>query len=181
VVRAGTDVPAEWRLLSPEFRQDARLIELDAALGDVGAGLESHCLPLERARPIAEAQVSRLGLRDWTVVSRRGAADGVRSCTRHYLEHPRRRVVLIPLPAPTSVAERASAPYMQLAAFLRDATQTCLTVAAAARAGRAEATRLGLDEATGEVVFHVIDGDACARTTTNVGGRIEVTIRGDPR
>ncbi len=62
----------------------------------------------------------------------------------------------------------------------------CLTVERAAELARREAERLGLSEAAGQVVFHVVPPDAaqpgtCARVTTVVGGTAEVTIRASAR
>ena len=177
VVRDGVDVPSSWRPLASDFRQDARLIELDATLSDHGRGLESACTTLAQARTLAEAELARLRLRTWIVSSERGSADGAATCTTHYLDRDNRRVVLFPLP---SSGHPVDAPYRQLARRLSQLmTSGCLTVDAAVARARREAQDVGLDEAAGEVLFHTIDGAACARITVNVGGRVEVTIRGD--
>ena len=177
VVRQGSDVPSSWQRLATGFRQNTRLIELDAALGDHGGGLESGCMRLAEARRVAEGEVARLGLRNWTVVPERGAADGRTTCTAHYLDRVERRVVLFPM---ERLRSDAGAPYAQLARRLRAlTTNTCMSVDEALFAARREARQLRLDETAGEVLFHTVDGDACARATVNVGGRVEVTIRGD--
>ena len=67
VVPADADVPAEWTPLEAGSTQDARLIELDAALGDYGDGLHAQCYAPEAAQPVAEAALQRLGLADWSV------------------------------------------------------------------------------------------------------------------
>ena len=175
VVPKGLSVPSEWRLLPEGFRQDARLVELDAALGDLGSGLNASCLTLPAARALAVAELARLRLDSWSVASERGRADGARTCTQHYLDRERRRVVLIPLPG----APRPDAPYAILARRLAAATKSdCLTVESALTRARAEASALGLDKPAGATVFHVVYGTGCARVTVNVGGRVEVTIRG---
>ncbi len=175
VVPEGADVHVSWRQLEPGLAQDPRLIELEAALDDHVDGLPADCHRLESARVIADREVDRLGLEGWQVVSERRAADGAQTCASFILEPERRRVVLIPLDGARAPDD---APYRVLASRLGDALeQDCRTVASAAELTRQAAADAGIDG--GLVVHQVIDDTStCARADVNVGGGVEVTIRG---
>ena len=156
----GTEVPSDWRPLSPDFGQDPRLIELDAALQDVGSGLSSGCLTLPQARSLVVAALARLGLDRWSVASERGRADGTHTCTAHYLDREGSRVVLIPL---AGAAVPGDAAYAILARRLATATaHECLILDAAVQFARSEAASLAIEEASGAIVFHAIEADGCA-------------------
>jgi hypothetical protein len=99
-----------------------------------------------------------------------------------------KKVELVPRPGgPFSDA----APFVQLARSLSrqlidGAGARCLSLDEGLALARHEAARLGLDENAGEVVFHIVPPSdpaaaTCARPTTGVGGRVEVTLRAAPR
>jgi hypothetical protein len=178
VVPAGAEVPAEWTPLEDGFRQDARLVELDAALADYGDGLNARCHRPEEARAIAEEALERLGLRRWSVRIDGGRPGGGGTCAIHLIDAESQEVVISPNemnPPPDD------APFLRLAASAQaNVDQRCLSRAEAVDTVRAIAAEMGLDEASGELVIHsVADASAsCSRTDVNVGGRIEVTVRG---
>lgn len=171
-------VPDGWMPLGADFRQDDLVIELEAALDDVGDGLSSGCYQLPEAQDITAGHIERLGLSDWTVTSKRGEADGETTCTYFYLDPGTRRVVLIPL---EGIAPPADAPYVILAERLATiTTESCLTVEETVQATLQEATDLGLNLEESHLIIHRVTdtGASCARADVNVGGRIEVTVRG---
>jgi len=87
-------------------------------------------------------------------------------------------VVLIPL---EGVAPPAEAPSVVLAQRLNTiTTEACLSVEEVAQATRREASDLGLSTEEPHLIIHriVSEGTSCARADVNVGGRIEVTVRG---
>jgi len=171
-------VPDSWMPLGGEFRQDSLLIELEAALDSLGGGLSAGCYQLPEAREIAAGHIERLGLSDWSITSERGEADGETTCTYFYLDRGTRRVVLIPL---EGIAPPADAPYVVLAERLNTiTTESCLTIEEAVQATLQEATNLGLNPEEPHLIIHRVrdNGASCARADVNVGGRIEVTVRG---
>ena len=176
VVRAGSAVPKEWQLLPAGFRQDARLIELDERLGDTAAGLESGCFSLDRARPLAEGLLRRVGLAEWSVVTEPGAAESTGTCATYSLDRASRQIVLLPRQGHLGGND---APYLQLSRRLAAAAAAdCLTVLEATGRVRREAARFGWTEAHGSLVINSLGGTGCADIVVNVGGRVEVTIRG---
>lgn len=174
VLPADTAPQTGWTPLDPGVVQDPRLLQLDAALNDHGAGLPSACHQLSPARAIAERELDRLGLEGWTIRADRGEADGTTTCTYYYLDPSQREVVLIPM---EGIAP--SGPFAGYARGLADALDdACLSVPQAARAARDLAVDAGIAD-MGLVIHEVVDESFdCARSDVNVGGRIEVIIRG---
>lgn len=171
-------VPDGWMPLGAQFRQDSQLIELEAALDSFGNGLQSGCFELPAAQEITHDHLDRLGLSDWTVTAERGEADGETTCTYFYVDPAARRVVLIPL---EGVAPSADAPYVVLAKQLDTiTTEACLTLEEVVEVTIQEASSLGLNTEEPHLIIHRVPDEraACARADVNVGGRIEVTVRG---
>lgn len=178
VVPADASVPRDWTPLDAGVTQDPRLIELDAALADYGDGLNAECYTPATAQPLAQTALQRLGLAGWSVhidPDRRGG-DG--TCATHVLDHDAKAVVLFGLemaPPPPD------APFVRLASTVQqEIDDQCLTLQEAVGSVRRIAADLGIDETAGELIIHSVrDGSAtCSRTDVNVGGRIEVTVRG---
>lgn len=180
VVPADAEVPADWTLLEQGVSQDARLIELDAALADYGDGLNARCYEPDGARPIVENAIDRLGLDDWAIRIDEDRAGGDGTCTTHVLDPEAQQVVIFPIVEMTSPPE--DTPYRLLAASVQaQVDDECLTREEAVDTVSRIAAELGIDETAGELVIHSVPDDsaACSRTDVNVGGRIEVTVRGD--
>lgn len=182
VVPVGAEVPGEWTPLAPDFSQDARLIELDAALGDYGDGLSARCYELEDAKVVAERALERLGLDDWSVLINRDRDRGDAACAVHGLEPEVQQIVIFPLPMEVPPKD---APSMLLAAAVHEQVDgACLTrEQAVATVGRI-ADDLGFSQETGGGLnVHSLEdvSAACSRTDVNVGGGIEVTVRGPDR
>lgn len=178
VVPADAAVPSDWAPLDAGVTQDPRLIELDAALADYGDGLNAECYTPAAARPLAEAALQRLGLADWSVRIDPERLGGDGTCAVHVLDPDAKTVVLFGLemaPPP------ADAPFARLASRVQEEIDDqCLTLQEAVDAVRRIAADLGIDEPAGELIIHSVpDASAtCSRTDVNVGGSIEVTVRG---
>jgi hypothetical protein len=178
VVPADAEIPADWTPLEPGFSQDARLIELDSALGDYGDGLRAQCYEPEGAQPIADSALERLGLDDWSVRIDDDRASGDGTCTTHYLDPEAQEVVIFGL---EMASPPEDAPFRLLAASVHAQVDGgCLTRDEAVDTVRRIAAELDIKETAGEVVVHSVPDDSatCSRTDVNVGGRIEVTVRG---
>lgn len=187
VIPADQTPPAGWEPLEDGFRQDDRLIALEAELDDWSRGLNSDCFAQDDAVELVERQLARLALTDWAVTTEGGAANGSTTCSNSYRHSTERRVIV-------SSNEREGIyedePFVALARRLSELMvgdgAECLTVDAATARAQAEAQQLGFNLTNGEIVFHTVPapaGDArptCARPTTNVGGRVEVTLRAVP-
>lgn len=175
VVPAGAEVPDTWQALERGLAQDPRLIELEAALDDHIDGLRAGCHRPDSARAVTERELDRLGLDAWDAVSERGSADGETTCTYFFLDPDRQRVVLIPL---EGILDAADTPHGILASRLDQELDRCLSTDAVADLTRDIAADVGVVP-EGLVIHEVTDKDAdCARAQLNVGGRVEVTIRG---
>ena len=177
VVPADAPVPGDWTPLRTGVSQDPRLIELDAALGDHGDGLNAECHSAATAQPVAEAALQRLGLDDWSVRIDEDRGGGAGTCAIHVLDPDARAVVLFGL---ETAPPPADAPFARLASAVQEEVDgQCLGLQEAVDAVRRIVDDLGIDEAAGEVIIHSVpDASACSRTDVNVGGRIEVTVRG---
>lgn len=176
VLPADQRAPDGWSATGPGVVQDPVLLELEAALGDVADGLPADCRLLGEAEQIATAELARLGLDGWTVTSERGEADGSATCTFFLLDAEARQVVLIPL---EGGAIPADAPPARFARDLADALDAdCVTVGEAGELARNLAAEAGIDP-VGLMVHELADaGASCTRVDVNVGGRVEVTLRG---
>ena len=181
VVPADAEVPADWTPLEQGFSQDARLIELDAALADYGDGLNARCYSPEGARPIAESALERLGLVDWSIRIDQDRSGGDGTCATHAMDREAKEVVIFPIEMSSPPED---APFRLLAASVQAQIDgECLTRAEAVETLRRIAAELEINESAGELIIHSV-GDSsarCSRTDVNVGGRIEVTVRGPER
>ncbi len=179
VVSEGAQVSPGWTRLDPGPAQDLSVIELAAALDDSAEGLRSTCTTLASARDITVRELSRLGLDDWTVFAERGEADGVETCSYFVLDPADRTVALIPIEA---LVARAVAPHLVFARDLDAALgEDCLAVGAAGDVARGLAADAGL-QVDAVVIVEVEEDEAgCTRAAVNVGGRVEVTLRGPAR
>lgn len=176
VLAATEQVPDEWVVLGRGAVQDPALIELEAALADIGAGLGSECHQLEGARAVTLRELDRLGFADWSVVAERGDADGTNTCMVAIVKPVQQRVQLVPL---QGMALRDDDPLRAFARGVHDLLeQECLTTADAAAQVEQVAREAGM-EASGINVQPVVDPDAaCARAHITLGGGVAVTVRG---
>lgn len=188
VILADEAAPEGWEPLEDGFRQDERLIALEAELDDVSRGLPSSCYPQHEAVDLVEHQLARLALTDWTVTTERGAADGTATCSTYYRDVESDRVVVVPTEHLND--DDSEEPFTMLAerltALMVGPDAECLTLDEATLRAQREAEAFGFDQSYGEIVFNIVpspDGDSrdtCARPTTNVGGRVDVTLRAVP-
>ena len=182
-----TNVPSYYTPLPPGQIQDPALIELSARLSDVGRGLTSRCYTVESATPIVQGTLDNLSLVDWTITVGTRQPDGDTLCAYFSLDHAQRVVVLIGVDAgdlPGGVD-----PFASFAAALhRQLEQECLSLEAAIAVVEAlveqtevivDGVRIKLSDPGVVLVIQIDDGDqSCAHSTVNVGGRVEITVRG---
>lgn len=187
VVLAAGDIPSDQHTaLDPGPYQDTLLIELEAALDDLGSGLGSGCYDAADATEITRSELGRLGLEAWGVtVDPDRRPDGATTCAHAVVQPDQQQVQLIGVAASNAVD-----PYQAYATAL-DAQlgAACMTLDQAADAARAlaadtdiviDGTRIELTEEAGVLVIHMIEEPdaACTRADVNVGGLAEVTLRG---
>lgn len=174
VVPAAETVPDHWEALEPGVTQDPRLIELEAALDDAASGLRSACLVTDDARQIVRNELDRLGFRDWSIAIERGEADGTDTCSYAAVRPDSQQVALYPL---EGLVAPDDDPIQQFARTLgATLDHQCLTTPQAAAEAANLATSAGVD---GISIQELADpGAECARVDINVGGSVDVTIRG---
>lgn len=176
VVAASEMVPDGWVALQQGPAQHPGLIELEAALADVGAGLGAACLQLDSARSVVLRELDRLGYEDWTIAAERGDANGTETCMLAIVKPTQQRVDLVPL---EGFVRADGDPLRTFAGAVHDlVAQDCLTAKDAA----ARIEQLARDAGVaprGLQVHSVTDPDAtCARAHVTDGGRVDVTVRG---
>ena len=189
VLRESDAVPAGYTALDSGPFQNTALIELEAALGDLGTGLESGCYDHVAATEITRRELDRLGLAEWTVtVDDDRRPDGTATCAHFIVEADLQQVQLIGLPG-----ANAPDPYGNFAAALDEQLSvSCVGLDEAAELARTlaadteivvDGTRIDFTEQAGVLLIHIVeDPDAsCTRADVNVGGRVEVTLRGPTR
>lgn len=186
VLRESDAVPDGYTALDRGPFQNTALIELEAALRDVGTGLESSCYDHVAATEITRRELDRLGLAEWTVtVDDDRRPDGAATCAYFIVDADLQQVQLIGLPganAPDPYRNYAAALDEQLSAScvgLEEAAELVRTLAADTDIV-VDGTRIDFTEQAGVLFIHIVeDPDAsCTRADVNVGGRVEVTLRG---
>ncbi len=176
VVEAGSEVPSAWQPLAGDFRQDTAIIELEAALDDVGTGLRSRCHTSVEAVPVVERELARLGLQ-WTV-NIRDDADGNTTCAFSFLEPEDQQVTIVAIEGLVGTGDE---PWAVLGTRLNQVLgEECLTldVAAIKAADLAVEARLDPDSQQVQISTTVDNGASCTRATVNVGGAVLVDLRG---
>ncbi|MCP4087258.1 MAG: hypothetical protein GY745_19760 [Actinomycetia bacterium] len=182
----GDEVPDSFVPLDPGPVQDPALIELEAALDDVGTGLSSGCYDEKAAREIARRELDQLALTAWTItVDDSRVPDGTSTCAYYLTDPLARQVQLIGLegaaapnpfkPYADSLADRLSVNCVSL----EEAGELARTLAASIEIV-VDGEQLDLSEETGGFVVHAVEDPAvgCTRSVVKVGGRMEVVLRG---
>ncbi len=190
VLVVGDPVPDGYTELEPGPFQNTALIELEAALGDAGSGLASGCYDEVSATTIAQSELDRLELTAWTVtVDENRRPDGASTCAYFIVDPALQQVQLIGLP----VESNGMGPYGAYAAALdQQLAANCVGLADAAALTRrmaadteivVDGTRIEFTEAAGVLTINLVEdpGATCTRADVNVGGRVEVTLRGPTR
>jgi hypothetical protein len=179
VVPAGTAVPADWKPLAADFRQNADLIELDERLSDSASGLDSRCYSLQEARTLVQRLLAASDLEGWTVVNDPNSTASKDSCTAYALDPESRQVVLS---SHEALHTPSDAPHLVFARRVAGlVARECLSLEAAAEQVRREAATFGWHETDSTLIINSLEGVGCADIVVNVGGRVEVTIRGESR
>lgn len=190
VLVEGEPVPDGYTPIEPGPFQNAALIELEAALNDVGTGLESGCYDDVAATEITQRELDRLELAGWTVaVDDDRRPDGSSSCAYPIVDAALQQVRLIGLHDESNAPD----PYSAYSAALNEQLDAgCVGLEDAADLARrlaadteivVDGTHIDFTEEAGVLFIHVVeDPDAsCTRADVNVGGRVEVTLRGPTR
>ena len=187
VLVEGEPVPDGYTALEPGPFQNTALIELEAALGDVGTGLESGCYDDVAAAEITRRELDRLELAGWAVTVDDGRRpDGSSTCAYFIVDAALQQVQLIGVPDESNAPD----PYGAYSAALNEQLNAdCVDLEDAADLARmlaadteivVDGTRIDFTEEAGVLFLHIVeDPDAsCTRADVNVGGRVEVTLRG---
>jgi len=187
---AGDAVPDGYTALDPGAFQNAVLIELESSLDDVATGLESGCYDDVAATEITRQELDRLGLAEWTItVDDDRRPDGVATCAVSIVEAELQQVQLFGIAGGGS----DSNPYATYAAALeQQLSGSCVGLDEAADLARTlaastevvvDGTRIDFTEEAAVLVIHMVEtADAsCTRSHVNVGGQVEVTLRGPAR
>lgn len=182
----GWSVPDGYVALEPGPHQDAVVIELEAALADAGEGLTSNCFDEEGARSVAQRELDRLGLTDWTItVDENRPPTGAASCAYAAVHPEQQEVQLIGMgPAPAEAD-----PYTVFGRELADRLSSeCLGLDAAADVARDLAadtdvsalTDVEFTEEAGLLRIRTVEDSSatCTRADVSVGGAVFVTLRG---
>src|SRR5262245_22831912 len=186
VLLDGEPVPDGYTRLAPGPHVDTTLIQLQAALDDSGSGLTSNCFDEPGARNVVERELDRLGLDDWTVtVDESRPPTGAASCAYLVVDAEQQEVQLIGMgPAPSEAG-----PYRIFAAELDQRLRDqCVGLDAAADITRGVAaatdvssyTDYAFTEESGLLNIHTVEDPSatCTRADVDVGGAVEVTLRG---
>ena len=187
VLVEGDHVPDGYTALKPGPFQNTALIELEAALGDVGTGLESDCHDDVAAMEITQRELNLLGLGGWTVtIDDDRRPDGSSMCAYFIVDPALERVHLIGIPdesnAPNPYSAYSRALNEQLDADcigLDDAADLARRLAASTEIVL-DGTRIEFTEEAGVLFIHTIEdpNTSCTRADVNVGGAVEVALRG---
>lgn len=170
VLPRGQKAPANWRTLES---QNVALIELQNALDDYIAGLNSGCFDAKAATSLADTDLARFGFRRWTINIRSGAGACVGS---GFVDPASRTVTLTPMSDPTLPHWKPG----ELAARLRPLAKECESLPAAVASARAVARDLGLSESARGYDLNAVKDNSlrCATIYETVGGTIFLTVRG---
>jgi len=187
VLDAGDPLPDGYMALELGPAQNTTLIELEAALDDTGEGLSAACYNDSDGHHIARSELDRLGLASWNVTTET-AADGRVTCAYFYLDPAQQDVVLIALE--TEMTTGQDDPYVRFGQQLTNKLEAdCLDIAQAADLTRSlaagtdvviDGSTIDFTEQAGVLIIHSIDDPtaSCTRSDVNVGGALEVTLRG---
>lgn len=191
VIIVGDPVPAGYSALKPGTYQDTAVIELEAALQDVGSGLSADCYDAASARSKIRGELDRLGLDAWDVtVDSDREPNGSESCAAFALAPDQETVQIFGVGGGGGGGVDPYAPFAT--AVETSLTSQCLNVEEAAVLVRAiiadtvvevGGTRIQLTEEAAEsgvvVINSVVDPTAsCTRATVTVGGRLDIILRG---
>ena len=187
VLLATDAVPESFDELEPGPFQNTSLIQLEASLDDAGGGLSAGCYDEQAARDIARNALDGLGLSNWTItVDETRRPDGDSLCAYFDIDPIMEHVELFGITGSTPAAN----PYETYATVLADQLdETCLNLSEATSVARSlaaetvimiDGTRIDLTEQAGVLVLNEVDDPAaaCTHSAVNVGGRVEVTLRG---
>lgn len=187
VLLADDPIPDEYTVLEPGPFQNSSLIELEASLDDYGTGLSSGCFDEPAARQIIQPDLDRLGLTGWTItVDTSRPANGTELCAAAIVFPEEQQVQIIGL----SNEAASSDPYTRFAATLSEQLATeCVGMDEAVSLTRALAestdiringANIELTEEAGVLAINAAEDSTatCTRADVNVGGRVEVTLRG---
>ena len=186
VLLADQSVPGGFTRIEAGQFQNTDIIELRASLDDVSAGLSSECFNEADARIVIQADLDRLALTAWTItVDSTRMPDGAALCARAIIEPDTQQVQVIGLsnsgetdpfgPFATAINAQLEAECLNI----DEAVAAVRTISENADI-RINGTTIEITEEAGVLVINTIEEFAatCSRADVNVGGRVEVTLRG---
>lgn len=187
VLLADDPVPEGYTPVGPGQFQNSSIIEFEASLDDYGTGLSSGCYDEPAAREIIQADLDRLGLAAWTITADSSRLpDGADLCAVAIVVPDAQQVQVIGL----SNDAVGTDPYARFAANLNDQLEAeCVGIDEAATVTRTlgDSTDIRINgaiievtEEAGVLVINTVEDPAatCTQADVNVGGRVEVILRG---
>ena len=186
VYEAGLDVPDGAQPLDDSFRQDIAIIELEASLDDIVAGLGADCYSTDEARPIVEREMEAVGL-DWGIEigledGTPRIADGSSTCAIALVKPESESVMLVSLGGPTSTDPSADEPpQTAVSQELKQHLETeCLALDDAVQFAEELFTQAAEEDSrnTATVSGTVDNSVSCSRVDITVGGSVFVDVRG---
>lgn len=163
--------------LGEGFVQDTAIIELRQGIDDVATGVESGCFTNDEATEIVARELTASGV-DWPITYRTDDDLTLPTCAVAMVLPEEQTVLIAQLERGSASDSSSEPPYAALVAQLNAALDgTCMNLNDAAR------TTVDLAYATDTqhmVNVHPVDDpeSACTIATVNVGGAVEVTLRG---
>lgn len=184
VVVVGEPVPEGYTALQPGTYQDTALIEVEAALGDIGTGLPSGCFDESEARAMVQDELDRLGMSSWDItVDESRQRDGIENCASS-LMLPDQQAVQIFGSSGGGVGS-----YTEFAKALHAGLKAqCSNLDEAAELTRSIAASTPDYEVAGGETIAILDTldidsavdpvASCTRVSVSVGGSLHVILRG---
>ncbi len=178
VLPADASPPSGYVLMAPGPTQNTALIQLDEGLSDYVGGLSSRCFTQAAAVARTQSELSRLGLRGWSVVTRGVPANGTSSCESYVVNDPVKHTVLLGSDLPSQL--EPGDPSDRLAKALRVVQKQCASLSETATAVQKAAAAVGWTQANRGLDLKqvVTEGASCTRIYFQAGGSALVTLRG---
>lgn len=186
-VRLANDpVPKGDTALDSGPYQNAALIELESSLDDVGSGLHSGCYDVPAARTIAQRKLDQLGLREWTIsIDRKRRPDGASRCA-YFITKPEEKEVQLIGMGSAADGQNPWAPFVadlneQLTAECAGIDEAVDLTRTLAKNTDLEINGIVMDTAAVQVSTVDDPSASCTLADVNIGGSVEVMLRGPKR
>lgn len=188
VLWADDPVPEGYEALEPGTYQDTALIELEAALQDIGTGLSSDCYDEAEARAKVQGELDRLGVDTWEVtVDESRRPDGIDRCASAALLSDQQAVWIFGN-AGTGDSRDFGTTTEFAKALHAEMEAQCLNLDEAAELTQSLAAATPGDAVPGSEPTMIVDGlkidraidptASCTRVNVSIGGALFVVLRG---